>query len=283
MRLSVIQVPYDSGQFNMRMGCGPLHLTNEGLVNWFKSEGHIVQFNEVRLPNQFMPEVAASIYIEEQVKHIVEENIRDGALPLVLAGNCNYAAFGITAAIHKNNTGIFWFDAHGDFNTPETSISGFFDGMALSILTGNSWPGLRKSMKGFNPIPEEQVILIGVHDLDAEEEMLLKNSKIKRMDTQGIRNKLAETINPIFQHLLKNVESIYIHIDLDVLDKSEFKANQFAAPGGLRLNELITIISEIKRTFKIAAAALTAFDPAYDHELRANDIVRTIITHLTKT
>ncbi len=53
MQLSLIQIPYDSGQFNKRMGCGPIHLIEEGLMDWLKSKGHEVQVNEVRLPEEF--------------------------------------------------------------------------------------------------------------------------------------------------------------------------------------------------------------------------------------
>ena len=60
MQLSLIQIPYDSGQFNKRMGCGPIHLIEQGLVNWLKSKGHEVQLNEVRLPEEFLSETGAA-------------------------------------------------------------------------------------------------------------------------------------------------------------------------------------------------------------------------------
>ncbi|NIR73199.1 hypothetical protein GWO43_07880 [candidate division KSB1 bacterium] len=120
MKLSILQVPYDSGRFDQRMGSGPLLLTDLGLVNWLKTEGYDVQLTEVRLPDEFMSEVGASKYIHCQIKRIAEVNLREGYLPLILAGNCNYAAFGTLAALQNLKTGIIWLDAHGDFNTPET-------------------------------------------------------------------------------------------------------------------------------------------------------------------
>ena len=68
-----------------------------------------------------------------------------------------------------------------------------------------------------------------------------------------------------------------MHIDLDVLDKDEFKANQFAAPNGLTINELTEIIKAVKQNFKIAAAAFTAYEPGHDSSEKANEVVHEII------
>ena len=132
--------------------------------------------------------------IQSQVKQIVETNIKEGFFPILLAGNCNYAAFGTMSALQQNKTGVLWFDAHGDFNSPETSSSGFFDGMALNVLTGNSWKALSESMNGFKFIDEENVILIGARDLDKEEEILLNKSKIIRINTEDIRKNSIEKL-----------------------------------------------------------------------------------------
>ena len=60
----------------------------------------------------------------------------------MLAGNCNTALGSVAGLDHLDRTGVVWFDAHGDFNTPETTVTGSFDGMALAMLTGRCWTGL---------------------------------------------------------------------------------------------------------------------------------------------
>ena len=278
MQLSLIQIPYDSGQFNKRMGCGPIHLIEDGLMDWLKSKGHEVQLHEVRLPEEFLSETGAVKNIQGQAKQIIEANIKEGSFPIILSGNCNYAAFGTMSALPQNKTGVLWFDAHGDFNSPETSSSGFFDGMALNVLTGNSWKALSESMNGFKIVDEENVILIGARDLDKEEEILLNKSKIKRINTEDIRNKSNEIFaDKFFQPLSEKVQQIYLHIDLDVIDKDEFKANQFAASGGLKINELTKIIKAAKLNFKIAALSLAAYEPGCDKSQIANEVVHEII------
>jgi len=61
---------------------------------------------------------------------------------------------------------VLWFDAHGDFNTPESTLGGFLDGMALAIATGRCWTGLAATVPGFTPVAEENVVLVGARDLD---------------------------------------------------------------------------------------------------------------------
>ena len=62
----------------------------------------------------------------------------DGELPIVLAGNCT-SSVGTVAGLGSARVGVVWFDSHGDFNTPETTTTGFLDGMAVAILTGHCW------------------------------------------------------------------------------------------------------------------------------------------------
>ncbi len=109
---------------------------------------------------------------------MLKQILKKAFFPIILAGNCNYAAFGTMSALPQNKTGVLWFDAHGDFNSRRNFIFRFFDGMALNVLTGNSWNAFSESMNGFKIIDEENVILIGARDLDKEEEILLNKSKI---------------------------------------------------------------------------------------------------------
>jgi arginase len=167
-------------------------------------------------------------------------------LPLVLAGNCIHS-LGVIAALPDAH--VFWFDAHGDLNTPETTLSGMLDGMALSIALGRCWTRLSASV-GVVPLAEEQVWLIGARDLDPGEHGFLSRASLHTS-----LDSLPESgENP----------PAHLHVDLDVLDPLVATANQFAAPNGLSLEELLAGITRIARTHRIAAATLSAYDPAVD-------------------
>src|SRR2546423_13798265 len=102
----------------------------------------------------------------------VRETREASRFPIVLAGNCN-TAVGTLAGLGAESTGVAWFDAHGDFNTPETTTSGFLDGTAVAIITGRCWTQLACTVPEFAPIADERVCLIGTREVDALERDLL--------------------------------------------------------------------------------------------------------------
>jgi arginase len=173
--------------------------------------------------------------------------------------------------------GVVWFDAHGDFNTPETTTSGFLDGMALATLCGRCWTRLTGTIPGFVPVGERAVALVGVRDLDAAEAALLDNSDI----TVIAARQLKEGVTHFFNFECP-ITSAYVHIDLDVLDPSQGRANQYAMPGGLSVPDLVWALESVAQHVSIAAAAVTAYDPTADLGGNIVDQARHIVSMLVR-
>ena len=260
MELSIVQVPYDSGHFGRRMGRGPLSLVDGGLLDLLEEDGHDPRLVEVRLPAGFHSEVGAAAVLQGMVRDAVAGALHAGRTPVVLAGNCNLAALGSVAALGPASTAVVWFDAHGDFNTPDTSPSGFFDGMALSVLTGNSWSAMASSLAGFEPVPEERVALLGVRDLDPGEAELLEESAVARVAAAALLSEGVAALGPVVERVVVGAERLYLHVDLDVLDPEALRANPYAASGGLGLDELIGAAAALRDHLDPAAVAMTSYD-----------------------
>ena len=277
MRLAVFQVPYDSGHRGERAGKGPLHLVDRGLIEQLQRKGHDVELVPIHLPEGFSTEVGSAAEIQRLLTRRVSAARADGRLPIVLSGNCNVAV-GVLAAVAPGATGVVWLDAHGDFNTPETSTSGFFDGMSLAIATGGCWRALAATVPGFSPVAEQDVVLVGARDLDAEEEHRLDFSRVRRVGIEALRQ---DGVAAALAHPLEEVASrrplAYLHIDLDVLDPTEVKANVFSAPGGLSLPEAVEVVLEVGERFELAAVSLTAYDPDHDREDRGPRVVAELV------
>src|SRR5437867_11698976 len=174
MKLRALVVPYDSGFRGVRMGAGPERLLDAGLVEAFgaSKDTSVTTFESATSPG----EIASAIEIQRWLAARVTEARSEGAFPLVLAGNC-MTAVGTIAGLQSRSRrvpGVCWFDAHADFNTPETTVSGFLDGMALATLTGRCWQSLTKSVPDFRPIPESQVLLFGTRNVDTLERTALE-------------------------------------------------------------------------------------------------------------
>jgi arginase len=277
MRLTLFEVPYDSGHFGKRMGRGPQRLVERGLAAALERRGHQVEVVAVRLSEAFMTEAGAAAEIQRRLSGLVAAARAAGRFPLILSGNCN-TAVGTLAGIElaaaasgaaesevskSSETGVLWLDAHGDLNTPETSLSGFFDGTALSIVTGAAWRALAGTVPGFRPVDERNVVLAGARDLDPAEAHRLERSAIAHLRPAACRDGSAALASAL-DALAARVSRIYLHVDLDVLDPSVARINQFAAPGGLTVEEVARLVAAAGRRFEIAAAALTAYDPDCD-------------------
>ena len=127
---------------DFRLGRGPARLIELGLLDALRNAGCDVEVDEIALPTDgFTPDTRVAVDLQAAIAERATAARRRGAFPLVLAGNCGTSVgtvAGVTAATGSRPV-VFWFDAHGDLNTPETTTTGFLDGMALAMLTGRCW------------------------------------------------------------------------------------------------------------------------------------------------
>jgi arginase len=265
--INPIYVPYDSGHKNVRMGCGPLHLQAHGAAARLRAAGLQVTEKVIDVTAAFPTEVRAAFDLHRLVGDAVSAALASGAFPVVVAGNCNTAAIGTIAGVGTSDTGILWLDAHDDCETPDTTTSGFLDGMALAMLTGQCWPQLLRKISGMEPLPGGHAVLIGARDVSAAAAHNLASAGIERIDVEDIqRHGASVAIIPAIQRLKsRGVRRLVIHVDLDVHDPvSVAPANCFAVPGGLHAADVIDLIQGSREQIEITAICLGSYDPGFD-------------------
>ena len=260
MNIQIIQIPYDSGHKNMRSGLGPDKFLQHELDTILRNNGHDVSIQRIELKNPFATEIGTTIELNRLLSERVKLARDSGKFPLILAGNCN-SSLGTIAGIGQDPLGIVWLDAHGDFNTPETTLTGFLDGMGLAMAAGKCWKMLVETIPGFRPVSGDNIVHIGGRDLDPEEEKLMEQSRVVLIPAPE-SNELA--VADAIEKLNKKVNRIYLHIDIDVLDTGEVQANSFTAPGGLMVEDVVNIISIAREKFEVCVAAITSYAPEYD-------------------
>ncbi|GAC1650881.1 MAG: arginase family protein [Gemmatimonadaceae bacterium] len=267
MMVVIIQVPYDSGLRDARMGRGPTRLLDLGADRALRGLGHTVTVDSIDSEHaSFEGETATTFALQRSLAPRVRDASVAGAFPLVIAGNC-MCAVGAIAGLGSTDLGVVWFDAHGDFHTPETTTSGFLDGMALSVSTGRCWSALAATVPGFSPVPERRVVHVGGRDFDGAERTALGESAIGLVGTSRVRRAgVRDALVPALDALASDVRRLYLHIDMDVLDPSEGVANRFAAQGGLVVADVEECIALAAERFPVVAATISAFDPALDPE-----------------
>jgi arginase len=259
MGFCLIAMPYELGRLRDGVGRGPERLLEAGAAEALASAGAQVETETVEFGGRFSSEVNASFDLIAQISQRVSNAVAQGSFPVVLSGSC-FAAVGVMAGLAESSPGVVWLDAHADFNTPDSTVYGYFDGMALAILTGGAWRAMRAAVPGAPPIPEDAVVLAGARDLDEEEARRLGESKVthlppERLDSPDAVAAAVESIAP---------SGLYLHVDLDVLDPAEARANIYSAPGGVRAEQLEAILAALLERFPVRALSLAAYDPGAD-------------------
>jgi arginase len=279
MRVKFILVPYDSGKYEMGMGKGPGKILSNGLENQLIRAGHEVITQKIIHEHQeSQTDIQSAFRINSMLSRTVAETIGADIFPIILAGNC-ISSVGILSGIHDMQTSVIWLDAHGDYNTPETTTSGYLDGMALSIACGKCWRNLSSIDPLYQVVPEDQVVLLGVRDIDPEEVKALKQSRIRLVPPDSFRSK-NYTLPEMKRDSLKK---LHIHFDADVIDESIGKANQFAVPNGLLPYEIKNIFRWSAANFNIQALAVTAYSPDYDGAGSICEVIRESIVTLLES
>ena len=265
MNVDLLCVPYDSALRGWRMGAGPERL-GPLVEEHLRAAGHDVALHWIEPESGAGGNPPVEIRTAFELMRALAGKVRaatdGGRFPLVLAGNCNTAA-GTVGGLGEG-TGIAWFDSHADLNTPETTPTGFLDGMSLSIALGHCWKPLAATIPGFHPVADHDVLLLGARDFDPPEIEFLETSGVTHLSPERMRAGLE----PALAAWPARGRGIYVHLDLDVLDPSEGRANVFAAPNGPTLEEMRTTLRALGQHAKIRAAAITAYDPSYDEDGR---------------
>jgi arginase len=261
METHLLLVPYDTARRDWRSGAGPNHLLQAGLTTHLHSKGHFVADIQVIEDDSTQPsaEIRTAFELARRLAAGVRVARAAGRFPLVLSGNCN-SAIGTLSGLVPASRAIFWFDAHGDCNTPETTASGFLDGTGLAAALGLCWRQLAASVSGFEPVAQEATFLLGARDLDPGEIALLTGSRVTVVPVERIPTDLPQ----LLARAPLDDAVAYVHLDLDVLDPRVGQANSFPVAGGLQVEQLTSAIAAIRSRLPLGAAAVTSYAPEYD-------------------
>jgi arginase len=180
--------------------------------------------------------------LNEAMKFLKEQNPNK---IFSLGGGCGIE-IPIVSYLNDKYSDIFWFDAHGDLNTPSTSPSHCFHGMPLRYLIGD----IEKDniSKLVDNIIIENLFMIGTRDLDFEEIKYINEKKIKTIS--------VSQVNTIEENFKKSSKHAYIHIDLDVLDPNEYSNVKCPAKNGLYVNKLCELVELINNNYNVVGYSI---------------------------
>lgn len=284
--ISLIGVPMDLGQMRRGVDMGPSAIRYAGIVERLEKLHYTIHdLGNIEVPRperstlnerqgeklRNLDEVAAT---NERLAKIVDEQVRLGRFPLVLGGD-HSIAIGTLAGVshHYENLGLIWYDAHGDINTEQTSPSGNIHGMPLAVSLGLGNERLTSIMNKSEKVKPENVVLIGVRDLDDGEKKLLKKLNIKvytmhEVDRMGMPRVMKETID----YLKNKTDGVHVSFDLDGMDPSEAPGVGTPVIGGLTYRESHLALEMLSEANMVTSAEFVEINPMLDERNKTADL-----------
>ena len=207
--------------------------------------------------------------LHEPLAAFVQETVLRGDRPVSIAGDC-CTSIGILAGLQraKIDPTLIWFDAHGDFNTWETTPSGFLGGMPLAMLVGRGEQAMPNAV-GLRPLTEGHVVLSDGRDLDPGEKVALEGSSVKHV--------------PDVRWLPKEVlpqGPLYVHFDVDVLNPLAAPAVNYLAPGGPIASDLEQVFRFLAKSGRVTAVSVSAWNPRMDEDGGSREVCMGLVDTL---
>ena len=202
----------------------------------------------------------ASNHTADHVASLIKRDI----FPIGLLSNCNQL-MGMLAGHQRVRgkynplrVGLVWMDAHGDFNTPETSLSGMTGGMPVAVSTGLCLHHIRRAAGLEPPLPMSYVTMVGLRDIDPAEQHLIDKHRLNQITVEDIKTQ-SPVIEQEIERLASLTDLIYVHIDLDVITSEEMPGHSTPAPMGPTSDELAKIVEIIFRHPKVTGLGLASY------------------------
>ena len=273
--IKIIGVPMDLGQDLRGVDMGPSALRYSALADRLFALGHFVD-DAGNVPVAVRGAVRGGdsglSYLDpiiETLDVVYREGVKaveEGKLPVFIGGDHSISAATIGAVTHDEPAGVLWIDAHGDFNTPESSPSGNVHGMPLAALCGRGLPELVNLGRKGPKLRPEDVMLIGIRSLDSNEAKMIRDSRMgiytmREIDERGIADVTREALRRLNHH-----KRIHVSLDMDSLDPMFAPGVGTPVPGGLTSREAHLLMEIIADNGRVSSVDCVEINPILDEK-----------------
>lgn len=275
----LVGVPLDLGGGRRGVDMGPSAMRIAGLSDRLVALGRtVVDRGDIPAPiresrvegdgrKRYVSDIAA---VCDALRLRCEDVLRAGALPVVLGGDHSLAAGSVAAsAVHVRDKGkplgLIWVDAHGDMNTPESSVTGNVHGMPLAALLGGE-PHELAVLGGFTPkVLPEHTVLVGVRNLDEREKALVRHSGVHVFTMKDIdRFGIATVTERAISAATDGTAGVHVSFDVDVCDPGIAPGVGTPVRGGLNYRESHMLMEMISDSSSLIALDIVEVNPVLD-------------------
>jgi arginase len=274
--IRIIGVPVDLGQAQRGVDLGPGALRYAGISARLAGLGYEVEdIGNIEVPVRDVLASERDLHYLPSIRKVCEAvyqagraAIEDGCIPLFMGGDHSLAIGSVGGVTHHERSGVIWIDAHGDFNTPQTTLTGNIHGMSVAALLGQGFPELVHVGRHGPKLFAADVVMIGIRELDPEEKLRLRGSGIavytmRDIDERGMGCVAREALSRL-SHLTR----LHVSLDLDGLDPIEVPGVGTTSPGGLTYREAQLLMEIIADTGQLTSLDIVEINPILDQRNR---------------
>ena len=272
IKIDVIKNPYGGGRNTPELSTNPDYIHAAGLERLIGEWGGelIRPIQDVRLkPEQERNygEWNRMAIANANFAEVVREGLQDDLITVGLEANCN-DLLGMLAGLkydsdgNARKVGLVFYDSHGDFNVPETTLSGMLGGMPVAVAAGHALHNLRNTTGLAEPLPMSHIMWGGVRDLDPLEADRFREYEVRQVSVNDIRE-ISDNFRNQFNALANEVDVVYVHVDMDVLEPDEVPGHGLAVadgPSSKALASAIGVMFENPKTVALGIASTPSFN-----------------------
>lgn len=278
----------DLGQSRRGVDMGPSALRYAGLDDRLRDIGcRVTDVGNVEIPvrDELPPEgglayLPAVTQAARRAFSAGKSAIEAGSVPLFLGGDHSIALGTVAAAASAAGTGVLWIDAHGDFNTPESSPSGNLHGMPLASLVGKGSAEMVDLIAPGATVAEADVVIVGLRSLDSDERELLRASEIGAYSMREIDEHGIGTVAHQALERLQHCRFLHVSLDMDALDPGEAPGVGTPVPGGLTYREAHLLMEIVAATANVRSVDIVEINPILDERNRTAQIAVELVSSL---
>ena len=277
MQMAIVTLPYNVQGRGQGGASGPGALLAAGLTQRIMAQGHsIAGIREVRLTGEEEKRYGGWNRVGLAGGHLadlVAQSSQEGSFVLALLADCN-GVLGVLGGLQRGErptwpkrVGLVWIDAHGDYNTPETSLSGMLGGMPVAVAAGKGLHRLRLRNGLKVPLQSPDIVMMGMRDLDDLERQALEEDEIEILREQDLIAR-SPRVSEAMERLSQREDIIYVHVDLDILDPRVAPAAGLPSPGGLTGRQLGQALKAMLAYPKVGALGVVSYRADADEDGR---------------
>lgn len=286
LQVAIDKFPYN-GQFGAKeIGLQADAIEQGGLPEMIKRKGcTVAESFTTKLTTEEERQYGEQHRMGLASKHLadaVSSQIKKGMLSIGLLQNCN-GLMGMLAGIQHSGpdwkpikVGLVWIDAHGDFNTPETTYSGMLGGMPVAVSCGLCLDRLRRTCGLDPPLPTKYVTMVAVRDTDPYEQEAIDRCDIAQITVEDLRGS-SPAVDMEMERLSILCDKIYVHVDMDALDPSDIPGAGLPVANGPTAKELGDTIEVMFEYPNACAFGVASYPAARDPDKKGLKSVYTLI------